>query len=275
MILDDLKLNQKIKVVDIGAAAIAETPVYKSLVDLEIADLIAIDGDIRQKQSIISLYNEKVSVISEFISDGKEHNLYLCAKESGMTSLLKPDINALTFFNGFQIFGEVIKTEKINTKKLDSLENIGSIDFLKVDAQGSELNIISNGEKSLKNCLGMQLEVSYVCLYENQPSFGEIDVYLRGKGYIPHQFLKIKRWSIKPTIFNNNFRIPGNQLLESDIIYIKNPLNLTNFHDEELKKFVLLSHYCFKSIDLCVHLILELEKRNLIEKNSHLEYLKN
>ena len=103
-----------------------------------------------------------------------------------MTSLLKPDINALTFFNGFQIFGEVIKTEKINTKKLDSLENIGSIDFLKVDAQGSELNIIRNGEKSLKNCLGMQLEVSYVCLYENQPSFGEIDVYLRGKGYIPH-----------------------------------------------------------------------------------------
>ena len=36
MILDDLKLNQKIKVVDIGAAAIAETPVYKSLVDLEL-----------------------------------------------------------------------------------------------------------------------------------------------------------------------------------------------------------------------------------------------
>ena len=112
MILDDLKLNQKIKVVDIGAAAIAETPVYKSLVDLEIADLIAIDGDIRQKQSILSLYNEKVSVISEFISDGKEHYLYLCAKESGMTSLLKPDINSLTFFNGFKYLEKLLKLKK-------------------------------------------------------------------------------------------------------------------------------------------------------------------
>ena len=87
--------------------------------------------------------------------------------------------------------------------------------------------------------------------------------------------MKVKRWSIKPTIFNNNFRIPGNQLLESDIIYIKNPLKLNKIQDEELKKFALLSHHCFKSFDLCVYLILELEKRNLIEKNSHLEYLKN
>ena len=275
MILEDLKLNNKINVVDVGAAAIAEMPIYKSLVDSKIADLIAIDGDIRQKQNIINLYNGNVCVINEFISDGKDHNLYLCSKESGMTSLLKPDIKALSFFNGFDKFGEVIKTDKIKTKKLDSLENIGSIDFLKIDAQGSELNIICNGEESLKKCLGLQLEVSYFCLYENQPSFGEIDVYLRGKGYIPHQFLKVKRWSVKPTIFNNNFRVPGNQLLESDIIYIKNPLNLNKIQDEELKKFALLSHHCFKSIDLCVYLILELEKRKLIEKNSHLEYLKN
>ena len=275
MILEDLKLNNKIKVVDVGAAAIAEEPIYKNLVDSKIADLIAIDGDIRQKQKILNSYNGNVSVINEFISDGKDHNLYLCTKESGMTSLLKPDNNALSFFNGFDKFGEVIKTEKIKTKTLDNLENIGSIDFLKIDAQGSELNIISNGTKSLKNCLGLQLEVSYFCLYENQPSFGEIDVYLRGQGYIPHQFLKVKRWSIKPTIFNNNFRIPGNQLLESDIIYIKNPLKLNKIQDEELKKFALLSHHCFKSFDLCVYLILELEKRNLIEKNSHLEYLKN
>ncbi len=275
MILEDLKLNNKIKVVDVGAAAIAEEPIYKGLVDSKIADLIAIDGDIRQKQNILNLYNGNVSVINEFISDGKDHNLYLCTKESGMTSLLKPDNKALSFFNGFNKFGEVIKTEKIKTKKIDNLENIGSIDFLKIDAQGSELNIICNGTKSLKKCLGLQLEVSYFCLYENQPSFGEIDVYLRGQGYIPHQFLKVKRWSIKPTIFNNNFRVPGNQLLESDIIYIKNPLNLNKIQDEELKKFALLSHYCFKSVDLCVYLILELEKRNLIEKNSHLEYLKN
>ena len=67
MILEDLKLKNKIKVVDVGAAAIAEEPIYKNLVDSKIADLIAIDGDIRQKQKILNSYNGNVSVINEFI----------------------------------------------------------------------------------------------------------------------------------------------------------------------------------------------------------------
>ena len=61
--------------------------------------------------------------------------------------------------------------------------------------------------------------MSYFSLYEGQPTFGEVDVYMRSIGYVPHQFLQVKRWSIAPTIFNGNFEKPGNQLLES-ILYI-------------------------------------------------------
>ena len=83
----------------------------------------------------------------------------------------------------------------------------------------------------------MQLEVSYFPLYEDQPSFGEVDVYMRTIGFMPHCFSDVKRWSISPTIFNNNFRVPGNQLLESDIVYVKNPLKLAELSDIQLQNY--------------------------------------
>jgi hypothetical protein len=46
---------------------------------------------------------------------------------------------------------------------------------------------------------------------------------MRSKGFVPHCFVDIKRWSIAPTIRDNNFRVPFNQLLEADVVYIKDP----------------------------------------------------
>ena len=86
--------------------------------------------------------------------------------------------------------------ENIQTIRLDDIENVKSPDFLKMDVQGAELEIIKNGTNKLKDCLAIQLEVSYFNLYEKQPSFGEVDVYLRELGFIPHMFLDVKRWVI-------------------------------------------------------------------------------
>ena len=121
----------------------------------------------------------------------------------------------------------------------------------------------------------IQLEVPFVCLYEKQPSIGEIDIWMRSNGYIPHCFLAIKRWSIKPTVFNNDIRYPGNQLLESDLVYIRDPFKLETLDNEQLKKLIIISHNCFKSIDFSAYIILELEKRNILPKNSHKKYLIN
>ncbi|NTW52537.1 MAG: FkbM family methyltransferase, partial [Chlorobiaceae bacterium] len=175
--------------------------------------------------------------------------------------------------NGFENFGTIYSTKEIQTKKLDDVYDIPQIDMLKMDIQGSELSVLENGIEKLKDCLSIQLEVSYVCLYENQPTYGEIDLWMRKHGYLPHCFVDIKRWSISPTIINNDFRIAGNQLLESDIIYIKDPLNAKNLTISQLKKLCLISHYCFSSFDLCVYLLLELCSRNCLDNNTHMKYL--
>jgi hypothetical protein len=192
-----------------------------------------------------------------------------------MSSLFKPKIEALNFFNGFSIFGAVQSIEDVQTTRLDDIQDVKNPDFLKMDIQGAELEVIKNGNNKLRDCLAIQLEVSYFNLYEGQPSFGEVDIYLRKLGFVRHLFLDVKRWSIAPTIFNNNFRVPGNQLLESDIIYVKDPLNIASMNEIQLKKFAILAHYSFNSFDFCAWLIIEMEKRRICDAGSHIKYLEN
>ncbi len=275
-IFDLFDFEDKLQVMDVGAAIINEKPIYRILIDMGLAHLSAFDGDERQVEKIIETYGQNnVEVYNHFLFDGKEREVFICKPASGMTSLFKPKKEALDFFNGFSNFGEVQSVEKIKTIRLDDVKKLRNIDFLKMDVQGAELSILEHGVNCLKNCLAMQLEVSYFPLYEGQPTFGDVDVYMRGIGYIPHQFLQVKRWSIAPTIFNGNFKTPGNQLLESDIIYIKDPLLLESISDTQLQKFVILAHYCFKSVDLSVYLLIEMEKRKLIEAGDHKNYIVN
>ena len=275
-IFDIFEFDDKLQIMDVGAAIINETPIYKKIIDIGLAQLSAFEGDERQIEKILETYGpNQAEVFNHFLFDGEEHELFICEPASGMTSLFKPKKEALDFFNGFSKLGEVQSVEKIKTIRLDDVPKLRDFDFLKMDVQGAELCILKNGENSLKNCLGVQLEVSYFSLYEGQPTFGDVDVYMRSIGYVPHRFLDFKRWSIAPTIFSGNFSAPGKQLLEADIIYIKNPLLMCSISDNQLHKFSILAHYCFQSVDLCVYILIEMEKRKLIEAGAHKKYIEN
>lgn len=273
--LDLFELDKKIEIMDVGAAVMNEIPIYSNLINNKIGNLNAFEGDERQIEKLKLKYKDSIKLFNEFLFDGSDQDLYLADPASGMTSLFKPNEKVLNFFNSFSDFGKIEEIKKIKTSKLNDIKELPLIDFAKLDIQGSELTVLKNGNLKLAKCLAIQVEVSYVCLYENQPTFGDIDLWMRESGYIPHRFMDIKRWSITPTIFNDNPRFPGNQLLESDIIYIKHPFRTEQLDDEQLKKLILLSHYCFKSYDLSVFFILELEKRKILKKDIFKNYIAN
>lgn len=268
-----LEPASKIEVLDVGAAVFADDPPpYKPLLDAGVAHFNGFDGDARQVPLIRASYGADANVFNEFLFDGTLQTIYVTSPESGMTSLLKPDIAALKFFGGFESIGRVLKTETVQTTRLDDVSGLPDIDMLKIDAQGSELTVMRNGVEKLRNCLAIQLEVSYFPLYENQPCFGEIDVWMRAQGFSVHCFMGIKRWPISPTVFKGND--PGHQLLESDLVYVRNPLKLHTLSDEQLKKLILITHYSYWSYDLSVHFLLELVKRGVLAASSHEEYIR-
>ena len=267
-----LGLEGPLQVADIGAADIAETPPYRSLLDAGLARLNAFDADTRQHAKLRQTYGEALSLFTEIIGDGDRQTLHLAAPASGMTSLLKPDPARLEFFNGFSRFGEIHDTEVVQTVRLDDVPGLPDLDFLKMDIQGAELQALMHGEARLATCAMIHLEVSFVPLYEGQPGFGEIDIWMRAHGFIPHCFTDVKRWSVSPILRDNDIRMPFNQLLEADIVYVRD-LKDPDLDAGVLKKTALLADHCYGSVDLAGHILVRLELAGAVARGSFERYL--
>lgn len=257
-------------IADIGAAFLGETPPYQPLLESGIGRLFAFEPDARQMESLQARLGAKATVIAQAIGDGREHTLHVC--NYGWSSLLEPDPAALGFFNSFPQLGRVEATARLQTRRLDDIGELPPVDFLKMDVQGAELMVLQNGRQKLAQCVAAQLETSFVPLYRDQPCFGAVDLEMRAQGFIPHCFVNVKRWSIAPAIAGNDPRIAMNQLLESDIVYIRDLTHADGFSDLQLKKLAAIAQM-YRSPDLAARCLTELERRGAVTSRDVLDYL--
>jgi hypothetical protein len=91
--------------------------------------------------------------------------------------------------------------------------------------------------------------LQFVNLYEGQPSFGQVDQELRAQGFIPHAFTALKKWPIAPLLFVGNPAQPLNQLLEADVVYVRDFANAEGMSNDQLKQLCLIAHSCYNSFD--------------------------
>ena len=81
-----------------------------------------------------------------------------------------------------------IATEDVPIRRLDTIasEVIGpnEVSFLKIDVQGFEKQVLAGGEATVKDsCVGLQLELSFVPLYEGAMLIPEALDLLYSKGF--------------------------------------------------------------------------------------------
>lgn len=269
----DLLMPQRItEIVDIGANPVDGDPPYKSM--LMGGEICRVTGFEPQEDALIKLNNAKSKLeryLPYAVGDGSEKVFNICVAE-GMSSTFKPDTKMLKIFHPFDIWGQVVSQKMVLTKTLDSISEIEQLDFLKIDIQGGELNVFQHGKKKLANAVVIQTEVSFIPLYEGQPTFGAIDIELRGLGFIPHSFPIIKNWMISPLVINGDPRIPLNQLIEADIVYVRDFTKPENIGNEQLKHLALISHICYQSFDLSMRCIEILEERGVVPSGSVTRY---
>ena len=118
------------------------------------------------------------------IGDGTEKTLNICKEAVGMSSFLEPDMDYLKNFHGFEEWSKIHETVKVKTKKLSDISD--KIDFLKIDVQGYESEIIKYGEDKIKGVV-LQLETS-TPLYKNEKTFSSIILQLENLGFSLHMF---------------------------------------------------------------------------------------
>lgn len=256
-------------VVDVGANPIDGEPPYTPMLA---AGLCHVTGFEPQHEALLKLQRKKgprECYLPYAVGDGDAHTLNIC-RGSGMTSLFEPDPATLDLFEFLKPFAQVIERVLLQTRRLDDISEIQHVDFLKIDIQGGELAVFKGGKAKLTETVAIQTEISFVKLYKGQPDLGDIDLELRSQGFLPHCFAAIKRWPIAPCVDPGR---PFNQVLEADIVYVRDFAHADSMSDEQLKHLALIAHHCYRSFDLALRCVMLLVQRQALEAGTRQRYL--
>lgn len=268
-----LDVDHLTEVVDIGANPIDGDPPYKSMLT---QGLCRVTGFEPQPDALAKLNEAKGAnerYLPYAVGDGATHTLNVC-RASGMTSLyeLHPDTSEI--FPFFRKAGEVLERVPVLTHALDNLSEIERLDFLKIDIQGAELSVFQHGHQKLTNTVMLQTELSFVPLYKDQPVLGDVDLELRRQGFVPHCFAAIKRWPVAPCMLNGSPFHALNQLLEADLVYMRDLRYPERFTDDMLKHLAMVAYHCYNSFDVSMRCIELLQSRGRLAPNSVANFTK-
>ena len=146
--------------------------------------------------------------------------------------------------------GNRCRTNTLSTVRLDDVSEIDNVDYLKIDIQGAELEVFRNGTDRLRDCLVIHTEVEFLPMYEGQPLFSEVEIFLRKQGFTFHRFEPLISRIVQPMLINNDPRGQLNQATYADAVFIKDFTDFEILSSEQLKIVALILNDIFGSLDI-------------------------
>ena len=128
---------------------------------------------------------------------------------------------------------EIIKTVKIQADTLDNQlaeNNIDVVDFIKIDTEGYELPILNGSQNTLKDVIGLEVEVSFLPIHENRPLFHDVNKFVVDQGF---ELFDLRRTFWKRRNPNNYYDSTKGQIIWGDTLYFRTPEYIIN--DKHLK----------------------------------------
>jgi len=149
------------------------------------------------KRSIETITNKKADfksyqILPYALSDSKKTLSFHLCKDPEKSSLYEPNSEILDKFPDLKRF-DVVETATLDCVSLDSL-NLPKIEFLKIDIQGAENDVLKGASSMLNSVLGLDVEVEFIELYKGQPLFGDICKTLSKNGFDFIDFVSLYRW---------------------------------------------------------------------------------
>ena len=253
-------------ILDIGAMEEGEVR-YAELAKTGRAQVIGVEPNPEQLENLVAKNNKKHSYIPNYLGDGKDATVHI-TRYPGCISLLEPDSDYINMFVGISTKKEedgnfeVKKTAPVQTVKLDDIENRPKPHLIKIDVQGSELDILKNGIGVLSSSLLVESEVEFIPLYKDQPLFCDIQAFMRDQGFHLHKMLDIAGRCMRPFLYDNNPTASFSQVLWADAIFLRDISKLDLYSDEDLIYAAIILHDVYRSMDMVLYILEEYDKRS-------------
>ena len=263
--LDFIKNKSPLIICDIGASPIDKTNFIDELYNETYSQIIGFEPN-KEEYNKLKTTDPNKTFYNYALGDGEDKILNIC-KAPGMSSFLKPNLDYLKKFHGFEEWAQIRAEEKVKTKKLNQIDE--KIDFIKIDVQGYEYEVLINGLEKLKNAKVIQIETSPFPLYHGEKYSSEITRLIENSGFMLHMYNNINTKAFKPMILGNNKMMGLNHLLQLDCVMVKNFEEINKLSEENLTKLILIMFYSFKSYDFVDYLISSMDKKygtNNLEK---------
>ena len=187
------------------------------------------------KSEAKKLKNNKYLIEKGLWSEKKAKNLYILGRRPGSSSMFEPDKNNFDIHNikakdykNYKVT-DILKVECDTLSNLLLQLNINKLDYLKIDTQGAELEVLK-GMENFRPLL-IKVEAHIFSMYKGVPSWNKLLDYLYELNYIA---IDLKG------IGNHNTRLPA----EADILFIP------NFSNDDGKKIIFQSKEKFLSLML-------------------------
>ena len=248
--------NKKIKFIDIGAS-IQIIPRWKRI-DKSNLDYVLFEPNPEEAKKLLKnkKHYNSYKIYESGLGDKNKVLKLNITKGIYQTSVLKPNFDFLNQFLNPDRY-EVIKKELIRVKKLDYFK-IRNSDFIKVDAQGYNYEILEGSVKTLKDTLGVEAEFEFTDIYSKQKLFGDVAKLLKKNNLSFIDFINLRRWN---RYDNSNY----GQCVFGNGLFLKNPDKVLSMSKDKIFKYIAIC-ILYKKFDL-VKYILKSKKISTIERN--------
>jgi FkbM family methyltransferase len=249
-------LTPCVRIIDVGALWLGETcQVYRPLLRSGNASVVGFEPFADECESLNQRFAKQNHLYLPYaIGDGTKHLFYIC--NFPMTSsLLEPDLSVMNLYHDLPQYCQVTSLREMETHRLDDIKEIGPVDYLKIDVQGSELEVLKGARRTLQDTLVVHTEVEFAPIYRNQPLFAEVDQFLRGHGFMFHSFMAMEGRPLES--FGKTCPPKGNtqQLLWSDAVYVRQISGWDHLRTDSLLKLAVILHEVYKAYDFSARLL--------------------
>ncbi len=242
-----LPMDDRIEIVDVGASNVSdkELPSYDALLIYGLGRLTGFEPNPAELEKLAPTDTRRY--LPYAIGTGASVPFHI-TQSPGFCSTLRPNAPVNAAIHSFAPLTEVLSVEKMKTRRLDDLDEITRVDFLKIDIQGGEVAAFKGGAAKLTSLLCVQTEVAFVPIYEKQPLFAQQDEILQSYGLRFFGMTSIHRYAYEGAsrgIRKRSRRTDIGQWIDADAVYLRDFLGWDALPLADLKRlfFIVMTSF--------------------------------